>query len=147
MDVLCFSWYDIDNSVFFKVVNKQLIIILVHVDDCMMTVTNIKLIQWVKKSVSKQVEITDMGEIHWLLGIEIRRDHLQGMISLSQHSYIDASLRIFGLEDTKPLSIPMDPSTCLTSDQSPKSTAEIARMAKVPYQEAVSKLMYAALGT
>jgi hypothetical protein len=147
MDVLCFSRCDINNSVFFKVVNKQLIIILVHVNDCTIAATNIKLIQWVKKGVSEQVEIMDMGEIHWLLGIEIRRDHSQGMISLSQCSYIDASLRIFGLEDMKPLSIPMDPSTRLTSDQSPKSTAEIARMAKVPYQEAVGKLMYTALGT
>lgn len=53
----------------------------------------------------------------------------------------------FGLEDSKPLSIPMDPSIRLTTDHSPKSTTEIARMAKVPYQEAVGKLMYAALGT
>jgi hypothetical protein len=147
MDALGFSRCDVDNSIFFKVVNKQLVIILVHVDDCTIAATNIKLIQWVKKGVSEQVEITDMGEIHWLLGIEIRRDRSQGMICLSQRSYIDASLRVFGLEDAKPLSIPMDPSTRLTSDQSPKSTAEIARMAKVPYQEAVGKLMYTALGT
>jgi hypothetical protein len=83
MDVLGFSWCNVDNSIFFKVVNKQLVIILVHVDDCTITATNIKLIQWVKKGVSEQVEITDMGEIHWLLGIEIRRDCSQGMICLS----------------------------------------------------------------
>jgi hypothetical protein len=41
----------------------------------------------------------------------------------------------------------MDPAIHLTSDQSLKSTAEIAHMAKIPYQEAVGTLMYALLGT
>lgn len=66
---------------------------------------------------------------------------------LFQYSYIDLSFHCFGLEKTKPVSTPMDPSTCLTSDQSPKSTADIAHMAKIPYQEAIGTLMYASLGT
>ncbi|KAF8626556.1 hypothetical protein AX17_006532, partial [Amanita inopinata Kibby_2008] len=66
---------------------------------------------------------------------------------LSQRPYIDASIQRYRLEDTKPVSTPMDPSHRLTTDQSPKSTMEIACMAKVPYREAVGMLMYAALGT
>jgi hypothetical protein len=66
---------------------------------------------------------------------------------LSQRSYIDALLCRFGFEDFKPVSMPMDPLTRLTSDQSPKSTAEISRMAMIPYKEAVGTLMYAGLGT
>ena len=98
-----------------------------------MAATTYKLIEWLKKRISEQVEITDLGEIHWLLRIEIRRDRAKGMISLSQHSYIDTSLWKFGFEDTKPLSIHMDPSTQLISDQLPKSTTEIAHMVKIPY--------------
>jgi hypothetical protein len=41
----------------------------------------------------------------------------------------------------------MDPSTWLTSAQSPSTTKEIAAMCKVPYHEAVGSLMYATLGT
>ena len=57
-----------------------------------MAATTYKLIEWLKKRISEQVEITDLGEIHWLLRIEIRRNRAKGMISLSQHSYIDTSL-------------------------------------------------------
>jgi hypothetical protein len=144
---LGFACYDVNNSIFFKTSGNDLIIILIHVDDYTITAMTVKLVEWVKKGVAEQVEIMDLGEIHWLLGIEVKRDRTQGMISLSQCLYIDTSLHVFGLEDTKPLSIPMDPSTHLTSDLSPKSTVDVAHMAKVPHLEAVGKLMYGALGT
>lgn len=41
----------------------------------------------------------------------------------------------------------MHPAVCLTTNQSPKFTIEIACMTKVPYCEAVGTLMYAALST
>lgn len=93
------------------------------------------------------VEVTDLGEIHWLLGIEVKRNREEGKLMLSQRSYINSSLRHFGFEDAKPSSIPMDPSIHLSTDQSPKSTTEVARMQRIPYREAVGTLMYAAIGT
>ena len=41
----------------------------------------------------------------------------------------------------------MEPSTRLSSAQSPSTTEEFARMRNVPYHEAVGSLMYASLGT
>ena len=88
------------------------------------------------------MEITDLREIYWLLGIEIKKNKAKDMISLSQYSYINASLWKFGFEDTKPLSISIDLSTQLIFDQLSKSTTEIAYIAKIPYQEAIKKLIY-----
>jgi hypothetical protein len=65
---------------------------------------------------------------------------------LSQWSYIDASLCRYGFEDSKPISMPMDPSRCLTSEDSPKTMADITCIAKIPYQEAIGTLMYTLLG-
>ena len=45
-------------------------IILVHVDDCTVVGTSIYLINEFKTKISKHVEITDLGEIHWILGIK-----------------------------------------------------------------------------
>jgi hypothetical protein len=53
----------------------------------------------------------------------------------------------YGLQDLKPVSIPMDLNIHLTSAQSPSTTQEFARMRDVPYHEAVGSLMYASLGT
>ena len=88
------------------------------------------------------MEITDLREIYWLLGIEIKKNKAKDMISLSQYSYINASLWKFGFEDTKPLSISIDLSTQLIFDQLSKSTTKIAYIAKIPYQEAIKKLIY-----
>ncbi len=49
--------------------------------------------------------------------------------------------------DLKPLSMPMDTSTQLTTKQAPASTAEHAIMCDVPYHEAVGTLNWAALAT
>ena len=93
------------------------------------------------------MEITDLGELHWLLGIEVRRVREQRRLYLSQRSYIDSILRRYGFQDLKPVSIPMDPNVRLSSAQSPSTSHAFARMRDVPYHEAVGSLMYAALGT
>jgi hypothetical protein len=93
------------------------------------------------------VEVTDLSELHWMLGIEVQRDRNAGTVHLSQHTYIDSILWRYHLDDLKPLSTPMDTQIRLSSEQSPKSTAEFAAMHNVPYHEAVGALNWAALST
>ena len=69
------------------------------------------------------------------------------MIHLSQCTYIDLILRPYNFDDLKPLSIPMDPSIRLSSNQSPATTAEHAIMRDKPYCKAVGALNWAALTT
>jgi len=149
MDNLGFIQCDVDHSVFFKITldPNSLIIILVHVNNCTLVSTSLGLIDWVKNSVKEFMEIIDIGEIHWLLDIEVKRDRETGKIILSQQSYINASLCQFGLKDIKPVSTPIDLAIHLTSNQSPKSTTENAHITKIPYQKAIGTLIYATLGT
>src|SRR4051812_9158556 len=113
MTQLGFKRCDVDQAVFFKRTLKSLIIILVHVDDCTIVASGLSLIEEFKAEVSKHVEITDLGELHWILGIEVRRNRDRRTIHLSQRSYIDSIIRRFGFEDSKPLSLPMDPNVKL----------------------------------
>jgi hypothetical protein len=92
-------------------------------------------------------EVTDLGELHWMLGLEIKRDRDAWTIHLSQRVYIDSILRRYNLDGLKPLSTPMDTQVCLSSDQAPSTTAEFAIMRDVPYREAVGALNWAALAT
>ena len=125
----------------------MLMIVLVHVDDCTVMGTSHDLIVKFKVEIAKHVDIADLGEIHWILGIEIIWNHEQHTIHLSQHSYIESSLHRYGFEDAKPVSLPMDTATKLTTSQSPLTTEEIAWMWNIPYHEAVGTLMYTSLGT
>jgi hypothetical protein len=100
-----------------------------------------QLISHFKAKISEQVEITDLGELHWLLGIEVRRNI--PFIFPSDPTI----LRHFNLDDLKPTSTPMQPGLLLYGSQTPKTTAEWAQMRDTPYREAIGSLMYAALGT
>src|SRR6266511_3471556 len=122
-------------------------IVLVHVDDCTIVANAQPLITHFKIEIAKHVEITDLGDLHWILGIEVLRIREEKQLLLSQRSYIDSILRRYGLEDLRPVSTPMDPNTRLTSAQSPNTTEEFACMQNIPYHEAVSSLMYASLST
>ena len=98
---------------FYKTTQKGLTIILVYVDDCMIAATSIILVNWIKQEVREFVEIMDLGEIHWLLGIEVKQDHKRRRIMLFQRSYINISLCHYGLENLKLVSIPIDSAVCL----------------------------------
>ena len=63
-----------DQAVFFQHEGWAVIVVLVYVDDCMIAVTSIPLIADFKTQISDHVEITNLDELHWLLGIEIKHD-------------------------------------------------------------------------
>jgi hypothetical protein len=149
MTKLKFSRSEVDQAVFYRrdTGRNILIIIKVHVDDCSIVASTQPLIDRFKIEIKKHVEITDMGGLHWILGIEVKRIREQRKILLSQRSYIDSILRRYGFDDLTPISTPMDPNVRLTSAQSPTTTDDIAKMRDVPYHEAIGSLMYASLGT
>ena len=105
------------------------------------------LVEDLNDSLSKHVEVTNLGELHWMLSIKVKQDHTAGTIHLSQWAYIDSILNHFNFADLKPLSTPMDMQVKLSSEQAPASTAEFAAMHNVPYHEAVGALKWAALAT
>ena len=147
MESLGFKRCDVDQAVFYRRKGSTLIIVLVHVDDCTIAGTSITLILRFKTEIAKFVAITDLGELNWILGIEVKRIRENRTIHLSQKSYIESMLRRYSFDDLKPVSLPMETSIRLTSAQSPTTTQQIAHMRNIPYQEAVGSLIYASLGT
>jgi len=146
---LGFTQCSVDQAVYFKVVvtKGKLTIVVVHVDNCTIVMNTICLINKLKASLSKHFKVTDLGELHWMLGIEVKCDHPGRLVHLSQRAYIDAILCCYNLADLKPLSMPMDHQDHLSSDQAPASTAECAMMCDVPYCEAIGALNWAVLAT
>jgi hypothetical protein len=148
MTKLKFERSEVDQAVFYRRVGKGiLIIILVHVDDCSIVASTQPLIDRFKIEIKKYMDITDLGALHWILGIEVKRIREERKILLSQCFYIDSILHRYGLDDLKPTSTPMDPNAQLTSAQSPTMSDDIAKMQDVPYHEAIGSLMYASLRT
>ncbi len=149
MSKLGFSQCSVDQAVYYKAnaAARELVVIAVHVDDCTIAASKPRLVDNFKTGLSKHVEVTDLGELHWMLGIEVKRDRAASTIHLSQKAYIDSILHHYNFSDLKPLSTLMDVQAKLTSEQVPASAAEFAAMRNIPYREAVGALNWAALAT
>jgi hypothetical protein len=147
MNSLGFIRCECDHAVFICKSDTSICIVIAHVDDLTITATTLEVLLKFKKDLGSKLKMSDMGELHWLLGIEIKRNLEARTISLSQRSYIQSIVDRYGLTDAKPLSMPLDPHALLSKDQCPSTTEEFAAMRDIPYREAVGSLMYAALGT
>ena len=53
--------------------------------------------------------MTDQGEIHFILGMSIKRNRTARTLSISQEKYLESLLNRFGMEGCKPMSTPLDP--------------------------------------
>eukprot|EP00253_Pinus_taeda_P009702 PITA_09702 len=91
-----FSRCHSDNTVYTKKVGKSLIILVLYVDDLILTGSDPNLINHVKSSLKKKFEMTDLGHLHYFLGLQILQSK-EG-IFLSQ-SNAEASPLLVGFTD------------------------------------------------
>src|SRR5258705_13773106 len=91
-------------------------------------------------------EITDLGELKWLLGLKVERDHTKHTIVLSQEAYVNTVLERFNMEGANPVATPMDTGVALST--TPEEQAMQADdMRTVPYLCTIASLMYATTST
>ena len=63
-----------EHCVFHKCMNGEIIIIVITVDDLTLTSSNKYLLDTCKDELQSKFNIMDLGPIHWLLGVEVKRD-------------------------------------------------------------------------
>ena len=101
----------------------------------------------VKVWLSNTFSMKDSGEATYILGIRIYRDRSKRIIGLSQSLYLEKVLKRFNILDSKRGLLPFRHGIHLSKTMSPKTSEEMAEMAKVPYASAIGSLMYAMLCT
>eukprot|EP00253_Pinus_taeda_P008239 PITA_08239 len=92
-----FSRCHSDNTVYTKKVGKSLIILVLYVDDLILTGSDPNLINHAKSSLKKKFEMTDLGHLHYFLGLQVLQSK-EG-ISLSQ-SNAEASPLLVGFTNS-----------------------------------------------
>jgi Reverse transcriptase (RNA-dependent DNA polymerase) len=153
-DMFCRIMYQFDftrceteHAVFHRYAGHEALIVAVDVDDLTMAGNSKGSIRRFKDELRTVLKIKDLGDLSWLLGIEVKRDRKLRTVSLSQRAYIEKIIERFNLQDAHPLSTPLDPHHKLSLSQSPSTPHQFDDMRNVPYREAIGSLMYAALGT
>ena len=87
-----------------------------------------------------QFMVNDMGELNWLLGIQIT--FTDDRITLSHMTFIDKILNRFSMQDCKPVSIPINPNHQLKAIEADEQHTDTTA-----YQQIIGSLMYLATGT
>jgi len=102
----------------------------------------------VKGELAKYFPISDLGEVHHLLGIKITRDRDKRTIALSQERYILDLLRKYRFDTANPVRTPLDNSIRLSKTMPPATSEHDQREYRnFPYQSIVGSLMHAAVMT
>ena len=84
------------------------VILGVYVDDIIPVSNNPVLLKAEKAALCERFEMVDQGEIHYLLGMSIKRDRECRTLTISQTNYVEKVLRKFGMENCKPISTPLE---------------------------------------
>ena len=109
--------------------------------------SSIEEINNLKKQLSKQFAMKNLGVAKQILGIRIIRDKANGTLKLSQLEYVKKVLSRFNMNEAKLVSTPLDSHFKLSKEQSPKTEEERDHMSKVPYASAIGNLMYVMMCT
>ncbi|CAM8909312.1 unnamed protein product [Rhodiola kirilowii] len=123
-----------DYSLFTLQCGDDFIMLLVYVDDVILTGTSMKLIQDIKAFIHDRFKIKDLGTLKYFLGLEVARNSTG--IFLHQKKYATDLLTEYDMVECKPVKTPLP-----TKHQLSLSTAELLPDPMI-YRKMVGKLIY-----
>ncbi|RVW61973.1 Retrovirus-related Pol polyprotein from transposon TNT 1-94 [Vitis vinifera] len=96
---------------------------------------------------STHFEMKDLGEASYVLGTKILRDGANGVLKLSQRTYIEKILKRFNMHNCSSVKVPIVKGDKFSKAQCPQNDDEREEMRTIPYSSLVGSLMYAQICT
>nr|GFB76236.1 hypothetical protein [Tanacetum cinerariifolium] len=124
----------IDQTLFIKKQQKDILLVQLYVDDIIFGATNKALCQSFKKLMKDKFQMSSMGELTFFLGLQVKQK--KDGIFISQDKYVAEILRKFGLSEGKSASTPIDTEKPLLKDSDGKDVDVHT------YRSMISSLMY-----
>jgi hypothetical protein len=72
-----------DNCIYAKFRNGKFIFLILYVDDILLATSDVSLLLEIKRFLSSNFDMKDLGAASFVLGIEIHRDRRKGVLGLS----------------------------------------------------------------
>ncbi|KAH9670243.1 hypothetical protein KPL70_016903 [Citrus sinensis] len=110
-----FSMGKADTTLFVKHKNQDILIVQIYIDDIIFGSTNELLCKEFSSCMSKEFEMSMMGELKYFLGLQIKQNE-EG-IFINQAKYVKDLLKRFGIDDSKTKNTPMSTTTKLDKDE------------------------------
>jgi len=122
------------------------VVIVLYVDDLLITGNNESALIAVKAQISTRFQMKDLGEVSNLLGMNVTRNRREGWLKIDQERYIQDILKRYNMEDCHPTVTPANPGEILTKEDCAPEGGPLDATTH-PYRSVVGSLMYAACVT
>ncbi|KAL9264355.1 Retrovirus-related Pol polyprotein from transposon TNT 1-94-like protein [Drosera capensis] len=122
-----------DDCIYHKFSASKYIFLVLYVGGILLVSNDKSLLHKTKRFFSKKFEMKDLGDASFVLGIQIHRDRLKGVLKLSQKGYIDKVFKRYDMQDCKPGDTPVTKGYKFSLNQYPKNGFETKEMEKTPY--------------
>ncbi len=83
-----FSRSQADHLLYVKQTGEYLLIVIIYVDDLIILASNVNILKWLKSRLEDEFEMSDLGELHYCLGVEFEKDRANCTITMSQNKNI-----------------------------------------------------------
>ncbi|KAG9447193.1 hypothetical protein H6P81_013321 [Aristolochia fimbriata] len=130
-----------DQCIYQKVNGSKICFLVLYVDDILLATNDKGILHKVKQFLSTHFDMKDMSDASYVIGIKIHRDRHQGVLDLSQETYINKILERFHMQDCTPTVAPIVKGDTFSMNQCPKNNLEKEHMKNIPYASIVGSLM------
>jgi hypothetical protein len=136
-----------DSAVYSKGFGDNQVVLGIYVDDLLIMGKDLQAVNLVKQQLSERFKMVDFGEVSKVLGIQIRRNKVEGTLTMCQEEYVDGIMSKFSMDNCGVSSTPLSTSTKFSEAMCPTSEQEREIMSGVPYRAAIGSLMYLMVST
>ncbi|KAJ9679813.1 hypothetical protein PVL29_021660 [Vitis rotundifolia] len=137
----------VDRCIYLRVSGSSYIFLILYVDDILLASNDSDLLIETKHMLSTHFNMKDLGEASYVLGIKILRDRANGVLKLSQRTYIEKILKRFNMHNCSSTKAPIVKGDKFSKAQCPQNDDEREEMRTIPYSSVVGSLMYAQVCT
>jgi hypothetical protein len=137
----------VDNCIYIKIKGSSFIILVLYLDDILLANSDKNLLHEIKRFLSSNFDMKDLGDTSYVLGIEIHRDRSKGELGLSQKAYIEKVLKRYDMHQYLGTTAPVVKGDKFGQFQSPRNQLEIDQMRSIPYASAIGSIMYVQVWT
>lgn len=121
----------------------KFIFFILYVGGIFLVANDLGLLRESKEFLSKNLQIKDVSEASYVIGIEIFQNRAQGLLELSQKTYINKILERFRIKKCLLSIVPIKKGDTFNLMQCSKNELKHAQMEMIPYASIVGSLMYA----
>ena len=131
-----------DPCIYYRRAGGDIMYIGVYVDDIILAGGSVTQLEEIKRDLSQEFDIKDLGKLQYFLGMKVVQDEGSRSIWIGQPAYAENLLKKHGMQDSKPTGTPVDVNAKLQP-----ATNQADPVKQTEYQSAVGSLMYLAVST